>query len=1022
MVVGQTKIISSSVKYSSLVKFLKDPGYHDFLDPFCQILKVASEAKLEKLEKTKLRDGLKDISNVIINSKCSNCGQNPKPRPEESPAKETEIQGLEEYREAFKTVCDWLASPVIELKPETFDGPALRKRVITNKVLSYTGRRRGRPPKGTTRVKIPNVVSAVNSKFESNINLPDDVSDDGSIGPGFDTFDPQDDSEDEYRPQRDGLESDQDSDADKEWNGPETIKRKVGRPRTRTPKVPGIKSRRHRKKSQEPDSDNEFQVIKDGVVVSCNPILDTNNVPIPEEVLEAANQGINNNQTDGQMVTEPPAENVPTKRPRGILTAAETQAIQFVKKEADAVSKEDYGKFFKEIPFSANCSKCNQSFSKQSKLLYHRPCRYKKIKQNPICAVCGLSFKKAHLLLTHMEEKHFHSVKYECLICSSNYLSGTRDQAISHMLNVHIGEYKWHCIWPLCTKTKYRSKYQALDHVIEVHLKKPFECNLCDQIFDVKYKLSRHKDQVHLKKPRKFRPKIGKSTQWNMAKCPVGGGCKNKILLTAEAFRKHARSKHPSLGHFEIHQIIQDLEELRKERREMKNNKPLNDGKSVKPLSTVKLDINNEDGLIKLIVEENPPVAPALLLPEIQSVTPEATIPPVIEYESIQELEEKAVSYLEFKKVVLDDVRHMIQLIEVAEPCVYGECSTIFKFKSKAVVHQPCSVKHIVRDPETGFRVCNVCGLKYQLPSDLERHMGWHFDPQWACKLCGKRFQDEPLCKLHIVNVHQKQNKPYKCKWINCGLMHGNKDAGIRHVFTAHFKLRPYKCEICGKTYPMEREMKKHIFDDHPAPEDMIFPCFVGHCEQMFPSVNKRRLHIVSNHKEFIWTDEIKKQNLLDGKRVKGKLELICGKLDLLESGQASVSHQKIRKKDVQGIQDRIQSEAFKERVREKRRDYMRPSRTSSVKTPKKSSGKRKKQEDSGDDSSQDHVSVVSSTPSYQPPKKSSMTASRGLSSTTVEAVPDPVDYWYQHEMHPFSTHVVPNSESGQYLETFPNP
>ena len=56
-------------------------------------------------------------------------------------------------------------------------------------------------------------------------------------------------------------------------------------------------------------------------------------------------------------------------------------------------------------------------------------------------------------------------------------------------------------------------------------------------------------------------------------------------------------------------------------------------------------------------------------------------------------------------------------------------------------------------------------------------------------------------------------------------------------------KLRPYKCEICGKDFTVKGDMKKHVLFVH---EGIKYPC--SECPREFPTPSKQKRHFEQVH------------------------------------------------------------------------------------------------------------------------------------------------------------------------------
>ena len=67
-----------------------------------------------------------------------------------------------------------------------------------------------------------------------------------------------------------------------------------------------------------------------------------------------------------------------------------------------------------------------------------------------------------------------------------------------------------------------------------------------------------------------------------------------------------------------------------------------------------------------------------------------------------------------------------------------------------------------------------------------------------------------------IKSVHEKL-KPYKCNL--CGKDFSQTSSLKQHVKSVHDKLKPYKCNKCGKSFSQLGNLKKHMDNRHKAGE-----------------------------------------------------------------------------------------------------------------------------------------------------------------------------------------------------------
>ena len=117
-------------------------------------------------------------------------------------------------------------------------------------------------------------------------------------------------------------------------------------------------------------------------------------------------------------------------------------------------------------------------------------------------------------------------------------------------------------------------------------------------------------------------------------------------------------------------------------------------------------------------------------------------------------------------------------------------CNKLFADKGNLTEHM---LVHI-GNSQYSIRTCKICGKKFPNRSALRRHMNSHLSEEelraglthkekaypWACKYCEKRFTHRFRMKEHVANMHT-----------------GDKSN---------------VCSVCGKSYYLPYELKRHMF------------------------------------------------------------------------------------------------------------------------------------------------------------------------------------------------------------------
>ena len=185
---------------------------------------------------------------------------------------------------------------------------------------------------------------------------------------------------------------------------------------------------------------------------------------------------------------------------------------------------------------------------------------------------------------------------------------------------------------------------------------------------------------------------------------------------------------------------------------------------------------------------------------------------------------------------------------------------------------------------------CEECGKEFQFQKYLKRHMLKHGEKNFVCETCGKRFET-----LYILKLHQESHsevRPYGCKI--CGssykryrnlLSHRQEVHGIYAVgprkpkdpFRSHDRSkkgllerfpcdvcdkafstrgkvavhmrthtgeRPFRCDVCGNTYPYSSSLYVHrkvVHEGRQRIEKGCFLCVI--CNKAFSTRNYLDVH-----------------------------------------------------------------------------------------------------------------------------------------------------------------------------------
>ncbi|XP_034024857.1 zinc finger and BTB domain-containing protein 47 isoform X2 [Thalassophryne amazonica] len=145
-----------------------------------------------------------------------------------------------------------------------------------------------------------------------------------------------------------------------------------------------------------------------------------------------------------------------------------------------------------------------------------------------------------------------------------------------------------------------------------------------------------------------------------------------------------------------------------------------------------------------------------------------------------------------------------------------------------------------------GQKICNNCGKRFLLESELLLHQQTDCEKSIQCVTCGKAFKK--LWSLHEHNkiVHGYAEKKFSCE--TCEKKFYTM-AHVRKHMVAHTKDMPFTCETCGKSFKRSMSLKVHSLQ-HSG--EKPFKC--ENCNERFQYKYQLRSHmsIHIGHKQFM--------------------------------------------------------------------------------------------------------------------------------------------------------------------------
>ena len=146
-----------------------------------------------------------------------------------------------------------------------------------------------------------------------------------------------------------------------------------------------------------------------------------------------------------------------------------------------------------------------------------------------------------------------------------------------------------------------------------------------------------------------------------------------------------------------------------------------------------------------------------------------------------------------------------------------------------------------------GMLQCDICGEKYPLGEDMNKHIETHTLAMegkivYICFICEKQFKEKRLLKAHLQQVHNPDvrsdaPKPFVCK--QCGLA-CDRQASLRRHQKRHTQDKPHICRNCHLGF---RTLEDLVVHQRRCREHQ---CTI--CNETFPSAHKYERHFAKFH------------------------------------------------------------------------------------------------------------------------------------------------------------------------------
>ena len=88
-----------------------------------------------------------------------------------------------------------------------------------------------------------------------------------------------------------------------------------------------------------------------------------------------------------------------------------------------------------------------------------------------------------------------------------------------------------------------------------------------------------------------------------------------------------------------------------------------------------------------------------------------------------------------------------------------------------------------------GLPACDICDKVFKTNSDVKKHRRCHFEGQYQCHICGKKYKTPGNRNVHLRQVHGDAQ---------------------------------FDCKLCDKSYQSQAALKKHVKKKHAGDEDLL--------------------------------------------------------------------------------------------------------------------------------------------------------------------------------------------------------
>ncbi|KAF4523790.1 hypothetical protein B566_EDAN009023 [Ephemera danica] len=160
-------------------------------------------------------------------------------------------------------------------------------------------------------------------------------------------------------------------------------------------------------------------------------------------------------------------------------------------------------------------------------------------------------------------------------------------------------------------------------------------------------------------------------------------------------------------------------------------------------------------------------------------------------------------------------------------------------------------LKHL-RDTMSDCSQTLVCSLCLKTRTALSSHEPRHStETPFLCGECGRGFKWKHALRSHaLVHSAEKRHLTHKmvhagvnfrCPEPNCKFVASRKQTLAHHIAT-HSKERHYQCEVCGQSFSMYKNLRRHAARHEPSPAGLMC-CPVPGCLYANTRLDKIKAH-----------------------------------------------------------------------------------------------------------------------------------------------------------------------------------